>query len=168
MKELDIKLTGGMHMDNTVVTANGAPVALKKNAHGNYSGRLETDKDTVKLEVARYLDIGGILWFLAQLFFFLISIFGIFDVHRKEKCITPDFAVEIDLKDSGNSVALRCNTQKADAKAIDVDTDLETRELSNVYRLDANAKRKLKLLLFSKIVLAAAVVAAVLFIIIAI
>lgn len=158
MKELQIKLTGQLLAGNTVVAVDGEPVRFKKNEFGNIVSNYRTDKDRVNVKVFRMLDVGGIFWFLAQLFFFLISIFGIFDVHRKERCIVIDYEAEIELGEV-NSLVLRVNRPQENSKAVEIETELSVREISNVYYVDAKAKKKLKALRIAKLILAAAVIA---------
>ena len=103
------------------------------------------------------LDVGGIVWFITQIFFFLISVFGIFDIHRKEKCMVFNFETEVDLKEE-NKITLQLNSPQENGQAIDVQTDLTNREISNRYYLDTKAKKTLKILRLTKIFLTLAIV----------
>lgn len=157
MKELELKLTGGQNLGEIVVNVDESPVKFKKNEFGSFVGKIQTDNDKANIKVFRMLDVGGLLWFVTQLFFFVISIFGIFDVHHKERCLVVDFECEVDLKEE-NKITLQPNSLQEDGKAIDIQTDLTCQEVTNKYYLDENAKKKLKILKFTKIFLALAII----------
>lgn len=153
MKKIEIKLTGLYDTFNPVVTIDNQVMRVKKNKFGNMICVFETEKNTVKIKVNTFLDIGGIAWFFIQIFFFLISIFGLFDLHRKEKCRIVDFEMDVDLKEE-NKIKLQFNPQKENNRAIHIQTDLVSREVINTYDLDTLAKKKLRCLKWVKIVVA--------------
>ncbi len=157
MRELEIKLTGVQNLGETIISIDDKPVNVKKNEFGNLVCKYQTENDRVNIKVYRILDIGGVLWFITQLFFFIISIFGIFDVHYKERCMVVDFEAEVDLKEE-NKLTLQFNTPQENAQAINIQTDLTSREVSNKYYLDAEAKKTLKGLRIAKIILALAII----------
>lgn len=157
MKELEIKLTGTRNLAETVVEIDDKPVQFKKNQFGSLVCRYQTANDHVNIKVKRLLDVGGLWWFITQLCFFLISILGIFDVRSHEKGLVLDFEAAVDLK-TENNLTLRLNRPQADGKAINIETDLGCRELSNGYYLDTHAARTLKRLKFAKICCALATI----------
>lgn len=152
MRELEIKLTGTQILGETIVNIDDKPAKFKKNGFGNLVYKYQTENDKVNIKVFRMLDVGGALWFITQLFFFIISIFGIFDIHHKERCIVIDFETEVDLKKE-NKLTLQVNTPQENAKAINIQTDLTSQEISNKFLLDAKAKKTLKGLKVAKILL---------------
>lgn len=157
MNTLEIKLTGGLP-DGTVVTVDGERVKFKKNEFGSLVYKHATDKDRAKIEVFRLLDVGGVWWFIVQLLFFIISIFGLFDIHRKNDAFTVDFETDVVLNGDGK-INLCFNPPKDEGPAITVETDLQTEITSNSFGADAGAKRIYKLLKFAKIALAVVIVA---------
>lgn len=159
MRELEIKLTGIQNPSETIIKIDDKSIELKKNKFGNLVGKYQTENDAVNIKIYKLLDIGGIFWFITQLFFFVISIFGIFDVHRKERCLIIDFESNIDLKDE-NKLTLQFNSPQENKKAVDVQTDLITHEITNNYYLDKQAKKTLKILRFAKILLTLVIIAA--------
>lgn len=159
MKELEIKLTGQQNLGETVINIDDKPVKFRKNEFGSLICKYQTENDKVNIKVFRMLDVGGMLWFITQLFFFLISIFGIFDTHYKERCLVIDFETEVDLKED-NKITLQINSPKENENAIIVQTDLINQEVSNQYYLDTSAKKTLKILKFSKIFLTLAIIIA--------
>lgn len=156
MKELEIKLTG-QSVGETIVSIDNTPIKFKKNSFGSSICKYQTEKSQVNIKITRYLDVGGFVWFLTQLFFFIISIFGIFDIYYKERCLVIDFDMDIELKEE-NKLTLHLNSLKENSKAIDIETDLVVKEKSNNYYLDTNAKETLKKLKLTKIFLAIAII----------
>lgn len=157
MKELEIKLTGVQTLGETIVKIDDKPIKLKKNEFGNLICKYQTNNDRVNIKVFRMLDVGGPLWFITQLFFFLISIFGIFDVHHKERCMIIDFETEVELKEE-NKITLQLNSPQENEKAVALQTNLTYEELSNKYLLDMKAKKTLKGLRLTKIFLTLAII----------
>lgn len=157
MRELEIKLMGGQSLGEKIVCIDGEPMKVTKNGFGNLICKYQTENDKVNVKVYRMLDVGGVIWFITQLFFFIISIFGIFDVHRKEKCFVIDFEIEVDLREE-NKLTLQLNTPQKDVQAINIETDLTIKEVSNMYYLDTKAKKTLTVLKITKIVLALAII----------
>lgn len=158
MKDLEIKLIGGQNLGDFVVIIDDEPVDVKKNEFNSSLCRYQTEHDKVNIKIFRLLDVGGLIWFITQLFFFVISIFGIFDIHRKERCLIVDFEAEVDLKDV-NKLTLRFNIPKENVQAVSIQTDLTFQEVSNKYYTDVKAKRTLKWLKITKIFLALAIIA---------
>lgn len=161
MKVLNLKLTGGASLGDVEVRVDGQPIQFKKNEFSNVMSMYQTDHDIVRIEIYRMLDIGGPLWFITQLFFFLISLFGILDIHRKEKCIIINFAMDVTLEEVSH-VTLKGNPPKIDAKAIDVETDVKIDEISNQYQLDNEARKKMKWLRIAKALVAIITIAIIL------
>lgn len=165
MNELKLKLVAPNNVGYPLVRIDGETVTPKRNKYSNLEYNYQTDKQTVKIEVFRCMDTGGILWFIAQLFFFVISVFGLFDIHRRERCVTLEFAAEADLTET-SVITLRCKPRKENAAAIETDTALVTRETVNRCYVDERARKKLRVLTVAKIITAIAVIAAVIAVII--
>lgn len=81
MGTLNIAITGAQRLPLRV-TADGAPLGMTRNRHGNLTYSLQTQAQRVKLCIETVHELRSPLWFFASLFFFLISVFGIFDVRR--------------------------------------------------------------------------------------
>ncbi len=157
MRDVELKLTGTQNSGEIVVCFDDKPVNFKKNEFGSLICKYHTENNKVNIKAFGMLDVGGIVWFITQIFFFLISVFGIFDIHRKEKCMVFNFETEVDLKEE-NKITLQLNSPQENGQAIDVQTDLTNREISNRYYLDTKAKKTLKILRLTKIFLTLAIV----------
>lgn len=157
MNILNIKLTGERNLGNAVLLIDGEQTRFRKNKFGNIVASHQTEKEKVKIEVYRALDVGGVLWFITQLFFFIISIFGLFDIHLKQRYMGLVYEAKIELKEE-NNIVLRCNIPRDNSKVFDVETNLVIEEIENKFYVDEKAKKTLKILLISKIVLALAII----------
>ncbi len=160
MRELDLKLTSYECLENVLVKIDGKPFEMKKEKSGTLGGHYRTESEIVKIEVFKMLDVGGPLWFIVQLFFFVITLFGLIGIHHKEKCFVIDFEIEVELEEH-SELTLQLNPPKQDERAIEFETSLAGNEISNMYLFDKEAKRTLKLLKIVKIILALAIIATV-------
>lgn len=149
MRTLNLKLTGERSLGNCCLFIDDEHVKFKKNKFGNLVINYKTEKERISIEIFNVLDFGGIFWFLTQIFFFVISIFGIFDIHHKQKYIAFSYKSEIHLKEDSHMV-LRCNPLKDNTKAFNLETNLEVIEEINIFFVDENARRKRKLLAIIK------------------
>lgn len=156
MKEVNIKIMGDAR--DTVLFADGERLNLKKNEFHNYACKYATEKDRIKIELYRELDVGGVLWFITQLFFFVISIFGIFDTHIKRSAVVFDFSAEVDIPDSGD-ICLKLNRRSESGQAVTLETAFNAQESANEYYVDEKARKTFKLLRIAKVLTAIAVVA---------
>lgn len=157
MKTVNLKLTGRANFGDPLVYVDGKQATFKKNKFGNLVHEFETDKATAKVEVYRALDVGGFFWFITQLFFFLISIFGIFDIHRKEKFIVVRYNSVIELKDK-NDITIKLNTLKENGKPVEIEGDASVVEIENSCEVDTKAKKKVKWLRLTKALLAVGII----------
>lgn len=161
MSELNLKLTNAQYLGYCQVKIDGKEVKCSKNEFGNYVCKYRTESNSAKIEVFRYLDCGGVLWFLTQLFFFIISIFGLLDKKRnKYKAVALEFAAEADTADYGD-ITLNCNLPKDGARAIEIKSNTPVSEISNVYYTDKRAKRTFRALVAAKLFTAVAIIASV-------
>lgn len=140
-----------VYIDNT-------PITFKQNEFKNLTCSYQTDKDRVNIKVYKALDIGGIWWFAIQLFFFVISIFGLLDVRMKNRFVGLQYESDVELGDGINNIALGFNSPNNNSKAFDVKTDLQIVENSNKFFIDEDAKKKIKFLNIAKIVLAIVII----------
>lgn len=158
MKELNLKLLGDVQMGETMVLIDGKSAKFKRNEFKNLVCHYETPNDSVKIEIYKAMDVGGVFWFLAQLFFFVISIFGIFDVYSKGRAVCFEYKAVVNLSEGKNDISLRYRNVKQDGEAFVADGGDLNVELNRRF-VDPKAKKKLKILNISKVLLAIAIVA---------
>lgn len=147
MNVLNLRIIGALRGD-TFVTVDGARVESNTCA-------IQTEKAQVRVAVCRYLDAGGPLWFIAQLFFFIISIFGIFDVRGRGKYLVADCQMDIYLKQTCD-LTIKINAPKKNVKVAEFTGDIWLAEWSNKYVPDERAKKKYIALNLIKLFLALA------------
>lgn len=143
---IKMKLT---NVSDPTVTVNGAPVDFKKSGN-DYIGTVDTEFDTVELEVFRFHELNGALWALWALLFFVFSMFGIFDARLDGKCICIRYKATLHLGEN-TSVTLAFNHPKAGTKAVECRCDCEAEQTANEYYLDETAKKRTKILRIIKI-----------------
>ncbi|HBF86322.1 MAG TPA: hypothetical protein DDW54_01430 [Clostridiales bacterium] len=141
---------------------NGAEIALKRAKSGVKEAVVYAENGEYDIIVKNFLWAGlpFFKWFLFTLFFWLVSVFGIFDVHGDGSC----YAVNARLKaksDGDASLTLKFGLFKDGAPVFTVvQSDAETEEISNVYALDKRAKRRNRIYGIVRILSAIAVAAA--------
>lgn len=165
MKTLYLKITGSQNLSNTVVYIDNKPAELKRNEFQNLTCNYETENESVNVKIYKMLDVGGIWWFITQLLFFIISIFGIFDARTKNRALSLEYEADVELKDN-SSLTLGLNVPKENGTAFKVETDLNLVGKTNKFFVDVNAKKKFKYLLISKILLTLAVIATVIMVVV--
>lgn len=144
MKELNLKLKGTKQI-NPIIQVDGKIVKGKYNKFGNYEGKIDIQKDIVDVKIFRYLEINGKFWFLLSIFYFLISIFGIFDTMKEKTCIVLDCYFKLNTKDVNNAnLELIAGEFQTQGKAFKIQCDCEVKEVSNNYYFDKKAKTKKK------------------------
>ena len=85
MSNFYLKIVGGMR-PNTEIFIDGKRAKISKK-NGEKVVEYQTDNPTVELKIKRYTFLNLRLWFLVEVFFFLISVFGIFDKRIKKPYI---------------------------------------------------------------------------------
>ena len=149
MNVLNLRITGALRGD-TFVTVDGARVDSNVCA-------IQTEKAQVRVAVCRYVDVGGPLWFITQLLFFIISIFGIFDVHGRGKYLVADCQMDIYLKQTCD-LTIKINAPKKNVKVAEFTGDIWLAEWSNKYVPDERAKKIYRALNITKLCLALAAI----------
>lgn len=166
MRNLEIKLNGVSSM-NPVVLVDDKRVKLKKNSFGNLIANIETEKETANIKVYKYLQINSKLWFLTEIFFFIISLFGVLDYKKDadRNCTVLEADLDVAVKEQ-STLNLVFNSAKKDGKAFEIESSSEVKENSNISYVDNVAKKRKKILKFMKIGVALAVAVFVVFVLI--
>lgn len=151
MKTLNITLKGTSKLSPNVLV-DGKFVKLKKNQFGNYIGSIQTEKSEVDLVIQKYHELSGKLWFLMSILFFVISLFGLFDIRYGKNNYVIDSKFHIKLNEDVTNFAATINLNNAKG-AIQFETNAEIKEELNVCFEDEVVKKRKKILLATKIVL---------------
>ena len=78
--------------------------------------------------------------------FFFITLFGLFDIHARERGLVIDFEAQVDLGVQANELTLKFNYPKENAQAITVQTGLDCLVTADEFRKDDKAVKILKCL----------------------
>lgn len=159
MKQLTVELKNTDNLGYYGVFIDGNAAAFKKNG-GKLTCTHKTEKDSVKVDAVRYLNCGGILWFITQLLLFVVSVFGLFEGRQRNKHIALEFSQEVETAEYGH-IQLNFLRLKDGAPAVKTAANTPTQEFANRYYANGKVKRIYRVLLVAKIFTAIAVVAAV-------
>lgn len=154
MAKLDIRIAGGQ-THNFRVTADGAPVHMKRNRYGNLVGTVRTDNPRVRVQIETVNELSSPLWLIASVFFFLISIFGIFDVrhtHDKNGRVRRAGFL-LDLNNAENDVRFGVAPFREGEAAFVPEGNVSATAEENVAFTDASLRRRAKTVLVVKILL---------------
>jgi len=136
---------------------DGKVVKKKKNKFGTPSYVVNTDKEKIEVAFYKYLEINGRLWFLMNIIYFFISLFGILDVGYDKNCVVIDSKFTIDVKDKSKTVFI-VEKLVDSGKVMTVQSDTNVNEEKNIYYVDNKAKKKRKIAIATRIVLLVALV----------
>ena len=157
MNTLNVVLAGARRGD-TFVCIDGKPVEnFRKDGRGYLISEYATESEKVRLSVHRYLDIGGFFWFITQIFFFIISIFGIFDVHGKGRWLSADCQIDVNLNEVSN-LTVNLNPPSKYGRVANFVTDLQLDVISNNYVLEPKTKKIRTALTLTKLLTVVAVI----------
>jgi hypothetical protein len=158
LKNLKIKFTGvGKKMPEILI--DDKEVKLKKNEFGSFEHTLQTEKDSVNIKVKTFLEVNSKWWLLVNLFFFIISVFGIFDYRLPKDCKVMNFETNVKLSDEQNEVNIALANVLPGKPCAEVNTKCETNEILNICTVDERAKKRLKTLKIIKLVSWLAIIA---------
>ena len=152
MKNLTIKISGASKLNN-LIFIDDKEVKLKKNSFGSYDHTVQTEKDFVNIKIKSVLEINSKSWFLTNLFFFIISVFGIFDYRMPKKCLSVAFEENVKLTGEQNDITISMLNQIADKPCVLTKSNCEIEEIQNTCIQDKIALKRMKTLKRTKILL---------------
>ena len=140
---------------------DGKALTSRRGKRGSRLYIYRTTKDVVHLSAETYLPTRTTFWWISWLFYFLISVFGIFDTHENFKCQTIALEADIKLSPGENEVGVRLRVRRQGKEAAHFDTTCPVQILQNVCTVDTVAKKRRVILRISKcLIFAAAVIVA--------
>lgn len=137
---------------NIWVSVDNKDVIAKRDKNGHDEYVYESEKSSVDVTLYKYLEVNSPLYMLWQIFFFIISVFGIFNKRLDKKCVVLKYRATINL-DADTKIIARINTNYKETKALSIETSAEVVEQENLREVDKNAKKRLKLLKIIKLLL---------------
>lgn len=149
MKKVNITLFGA-YAYRPVLCVDGKFVKLKKAKNEKLTYTYETEKEKSTVEIFKVLEVNARLYLLTQIFFYLISFFGIFNARLDKKCIVSNVKYEFDLIEN-TDIKIRLNSPQANATAIKLEANTNFEMINNKFVVDENAKKRLKTLKYIKL-----------------
>ena len=159
MASLEMKFTG-YNDALQCMTVNGKYVKVKRQkGYSTCSAECEGDKaEVIIYRTHHYVGKG---WFIWNLLYFIVSIFGIFDVRQNKKFLVADCRFNVDIKEN-KSLSLKI-LPFASGKLLEFENPEGIEEIQNLHFRDNEAKKKHKIMNWCKVaVFAVAVIACVL------
>lgn len=148
MSKVNLSVIDNKAYDN-VILVNGSRFKYKKDKNRRLVGVIDCDNEC-EVEIYNWNEIKCKLWLIVELFFFIISIFGIFDIRRDKKGKTISFKAKFMSKDESN-VKLGFNVFKDNTPAIKIDADCEMEILENRFYIDEQVVKRYKILKICKV-----------------
>lgn len=150
MRTLNLKIQGSVGI-NPIVKIDDNIVDCKHNKYEAMQITHQTEKPSVKIEIFNLLEINGPCWWLVQMFFYLITLFGIFNPKLEKNCFIINYKAKIDLLDGDNFVIAKINKLQDGSNAVIIETNTHVIEEQNTCMLDKQAQKRKKLLKLSHI-----------------
>lgn len=151
MGKLNLKIIPN-GVEDTICYVNGSRITDKKNKFGYLEEIIENDNDFNEIEILSFREINCKCWFFLEILFFIISIFGIFDVKKEKK----GKSLKVKLKIQGNEnvdLKLIFNPFESGKEATRVETNGSYQIMENNYYIDEKIVKKLKILRITKIMI---------------
>ena len=116
-----------------------------------------TDKNYADIEIKSYSRFQSKMWFVVEMFFYIISIFGIFDQRFDKFCYTTHCKIRVEATPD-TKLNLRVISPRNEGVVVRVESENAFEAIENQYLIDREAAKKQKLLKKSKIVLVLAII----------
>ena len=150
MKTLRVKILGGLSY-TPVAIIDGEEKKMKYNKDGSREIIHQTESDKVVLQIENALELKSRFWWITQMFFFFISLFGILNPRLSKVVTKIEYKSTIELPAEDNYVELKISCDKKNDKCIYVNCDCGVQEEINNYSDDSEIRKRKKILLISKI-----------------
>lgn len=162
MSVLTVKIPCDRTFGQPYVTVDGQPVAMLKK-HGFFVGKATVDNNEAELSVSNVHTVSGKLWFLWELLFMLLSVFGLFAPRSSSSGYCLDFCATVFLE-GDTEFAMRWCPKKDGGPALAVSKKANLNVRCNRMYINKSYRRRYKLILAMEILfwIAVAVLIAVL------
>lgn len=149
MRNLQLTLRGA-EAKHVTVFADDKVVKTKRNDFGYQAATIQSENSTIHLRVETILELQNPMWFLWNILFFIISIFGLFDVRTNKGCTVVTYDATIPLSDGENKLDLAIDPSKN--TTILAQTTCQIDEHQNTLGIDPVLRKRKKILTISKII----------------
>lgn len=150
MKTLNLKLQGGNSL-KPIIQIDGKQIDYTRNKNQSITLTHKCESDSVNISITNAIELNGPCWWLMQMVFFVISIFGILNPKLVKVYYFVDYQASIRLDNDVNDVVLRFNTFSVKGRAVEpLNNDNNVvEEVKNEYGIDTKAKKRRKVMVFS-------------------
>ena len=157
MKRLELIVKGNTAL-NPVFAIDNQVITPKKGENRSKVYAFETEKDEVDVSIYTWYEIEGKRWLLISIIYFIISLFGLFDVKENKKMLSLKYNGKVKLVNQENVVNLTFSGIKKDSIAFKIDGDMEDNETNKYYSDDELVRRKNLLKKIKKFILIGAAI----------
>lgn len=144
--------------ENTWIKFDDVEVKPQKDKGGHNIYSIKTDKQKIDVTLYKYLEVNSPFYIFWQIFFFIISLFGVFNKRLEKNCVVLKYHATINLENDTTVIA-RINTNYKEQTALSLETTAQVVEHENQRMIDKQAKKRLKILKVIKICLWLALIA---------
>lgn len=152
MKNLNIKVVNKGPFE-AYLLVDGKNQKIKKNQFGSLMASVESEKDEVEVVISEWNDYKSRTWFVTNIIFFVISVFGIFDIKTNKRFCSIDFKAKIKMDKEDNNLTFTYNRFEDGKIAIVHEGDCNIEIFSNKYFIDTVAKRRYKIMRWIKLLI---------------
>ena len=147
MRTLNLKIQGTQGLKPHIMI-DGKTVHYKRNKFKNIEITHETEKDSIEVSVSNILEILGPCWWLVQMAFFVISLFGILNPKLEKLCYELNYKAKINLLEGENDILVKFLPSETQVMQCD-NENVEV--LLSECTVSEEAKKRNKILKISKI-----------------
>ena len=162
MKELVLEIFGNSAY-KPIVTIDGERCQYENGAWDKGVIHYATDKDKVSVSITKTIEINTRFWLLWQIFYYIISLFGLLDFRPDKKGISYTVQFDIDLISDYTVASVRLLKQKRYGLAANIKANSNIHIGTNRFYIDPKAKKHRRILVLMEfLILIAAIVALIL------
>lgn len=148
---------------NSFVFLDEKLIKMKKNQFSNRTYALHTEKKQVSLKIFKVQELTLKNWWVYEILYFVLSVFGLFDFRRKSSFYELSFDANLELIENSN-VELVFETKSENAVTIK-NSNIELDIKENTKKVDELAKKRHKAVVWLKVGIWLLMIAAVLLIV---
>ena len=123
------------------LTINNKHVKVKKDRDGKKRCQFETNEPEVEIRISQNHYYYGKNWFWWNLLYYVVSIFGIFDIRQNTKFLVIDCVFKLHITEDTTATLKILNFQDG-GKFLEIQSNADVEEISNKYYFDKEAKQK--------------------------
>ena len=140
MARLDLEIRGYNEVFNKMII-NGKEQKIQKDKAGLRTCSVDIDSNTAEIVVYKGHYYAGRFWLFWNILFFLVSLFGIFDMRDTKKFQVVDLRFNVSVKQD-TKVSLQVRDFEDGGRFVDITSDSQIEEISNISMYDKEAPQR--------------------------